>query len=354
MARLGIVGRPNAGRTTLFNALCALDAPTAAHPYSTLEPQVGVAKIADERLTAIAEAESSAKTVAATLELVDVPLSPGVTGGLTGEALGRLREMEGLIVVLRQFDDPGVPADESGTDPVAQAEELVLELAIADAEVFERRSERSAKEATADAGRKGEAEAIAKAAALLADGTPLRSVEWSEAERGYFRDMAPLSLKPAIWIVNVGEDASFDGAAIVEVVPPGDTVVVLSAKLEEEAAHLDPEDRRELFEGFGLGEGALAKVTVAANEALGELTFFTMGPKESRAWTVNRGATVRRAAGRIHSDLERGFIRADVAAVAEVIEAGGWDEAKKAGVVRLEGKEYLVQEGDVIEVRFSV
>jgi GTP-binding protein YchF len=356
MARLGIVGRPNVGRTTLFNALCGLSAPTAPHPYSTIEANVGVAKIADPRLEAVAVAEGSAKVTPATLELVDVPSAPGVSGGLSGEALGRLREMEALIVVVRAFESPAVPADESGTDPTAQAEELTLEFALADADVFERRAERAAKEATADAARRGEADAIARAAALLADGTPLRAQEWTSAERGHFRDIAPLSLKPAIWVVNVSEDSPAGSYAddVTAAVPSGDTVAVLSARLEEEAAGLDPADRVELFEGLGLGEGALAKVARAANEALGVLTFFTMGPKEARAWTVRRGSTARQAAGRIHSDLERGFIRADVAPIGDVIEAGGWDAAKKAGVVRLEGKEYEVVEGDVIEVRFSV
>jgi ribosome-binding ATPase YchF (GTP1/OBG family) len=166
--------------------------------------------------------------------------------------------------------------------------------------------------------------------------------------------MAPLSLKPAIWVINVSEDTSGDPAAVAEVVPDTDTVVVLSAKLEEEAAGLDASERVELFEGLGLGEGALAKVTAAANQALGLITFFTMGPKESRAWTTRRGSTARQAAGRIHSDMERGFIRADVAPIADVISAGGWDEAKKAGRARLEGRDYVVVEGDVIEVRFSV
>jgi len=354
MARLGIVGRANVGKTTLFNALSGLDAPTARHPYSTIETNVGVAKISDERLEAAARLEHSEKTTAATLELIDVPLSPGAAGGLQGEALGRLREMEALLVVLRAFDDQSVPSDESGIDPVAQAEELVLEMALADAEVFERRTERAAKEATADPARKAEAAAFLRAATLAAEGTALRTVEWSEAERSYFRDLAPLSLKPVVWVVNVSEDADFDEGTLAAVVPDGDTIAVVSARLEEEAAHLDPEDRAELFEGLGLGEGALAKVVAAANGAMGVLTFFTTGPKETRAWSVRRGSTVRQAAGKIHSDLERGFIRADVAQVTDVVAAGGWDAAKKAGIVRLEGKEYLVAEGDVIEVRFSV
>lgn len=355
MARLGIVGKANVGKTTLFNALCGLTAPTAPHPYSTTEMNIGVAKIPDERLNTAAALEHSEKVVPATLELVDVPMAPG-GGGLGAAALGRLREMEALVIVLRAFDDPAVPAAESGLDPVAQAEELIVELALADAEVFQRRAERAAKEATADATLKAAADAVARAAAMAAEGIPLRTGEWSEGELGVFRDMAPLSLKPAVWVVNVSEDGSGEGVAeaVAAVVPAGDTVAVLSARLEEEASQLDPADRVELFEGLGLGEGALAKVVAAANESMGVLTFFTMGPKETRAWSVRRGATVRQAAGKIHSDIERGFIRAEVAAIDDVIAAGGWDAAKKAGIVRLEGKDYLTAEGDVLEVRFSV
>jgi GTP-binding protein YchF len=355
MARLGIVGKANVGKTTLFNALCGLSAPTAPHPYSTTEVNVGVAKIPDERLHAAAILERSEKVVPATLELVDVPMSPG-SGGLSGEALGRIREAEALLVVLRAFEDSAVPATESGLDPVAQAEELILELALADAEVLERRAERAAKEATADASRRSAAEAVAGAAAMTADGIPLRARKWSGAELGHLRDMAPLSLKPSVWVVNVSEDSATDGVAeaVAAVVPGGDTVAVLSARLEAEASQLDPGDRVELFEGLGLGEGALAKVVAAANQAMGLLTFFTLGPKETRAWSVRRGSTVHQAAGKIHSDIERGFIRAEVAAIDDVIAAGGWEAAKKAGIVRLEGKEYLTAEGDVVKVRFSV
>lgn len=356
MPRLGIFGRANVGKTTLFNALTGLDAPTAPHPYSTTELNLGVARIPDERLTAAAAFEGSDKVTPATLELVDVPMSPGAAGGLPAEALGRLREMEALVAVVRSFADDGVPSDESGLDPVAQTEELILEMALADGEVLERRGERAAKEATADSSRQPAAEAIALAAARAGDGIPLRAHEWSDAERDAMRDLAPLSLKPTVWVVNVSEEDHDPAVAeqMAAVVPAGDTIAVLSAKLEEEAAHLDPEDRVELFEGLGLGEGALVKVVAAAYEAMGLITFFTLGPKEARAWSVRRGSTVRAAAGKVHSDLERGFIRADVAPIGTVVEHGGWAAAKKAGVVRLEGKEYIVEPDDVIEVRFSV
>ena len=355
MAKLGIVGRPNSGKTTLFNALCGLDAPVAAHPFSTTEVNLGVAKIPDEWLERGAEVESSAKIVHATLELMEVPQVPG-SKELSPDALGKLREMDAMMVVLRAFEDAAAPASESGTDPAAQAEELLLELALADVDVFTKRSERAAKEATADVAMKPQADAFTQASQLLADGSPLRAEQWSPAQRDFFRDLAPLSLKPAVWVINAGEDEATEELEerVAAVVPDGDAVVSLSARIEHEASQLDPKEREELFEGLGLGKGALSKMVRAAYLALDLTTFYTIGPKEAHAWSVKSGSTAPQAAGKIHSDLERGFIRAEVAAIAEVVEAGGWDAAKAAGLVRLEGKDYVVAEGDVIEVRFSV
>jgi hypothetical protein len=357
VARVGIVGFPNVGKSTLFNALTGLDSPTAPHPLTTAEPVVGVARVPDERLERAGELEGSAKVTHATLDLLDLPPLGAGGGGAAGRHMGRLREMDAIALVLRAFASDAVPADDSGTDPVDQAERLLLELTLADAEVFERRRERAEKEAMADQAKRPFARAVAAAAAHLSEGIPMRSRTWSEAERDAFRDMAPLTLKPAVWVVNTDEDGADPDAlrsAVTDVVPEGDTVVVASARLEEEAARLDPADRAELYEGLGLGSGALARMVGATYDALGLISFYTVGPKESRAWTVRRGAPVKEAAGRIHSDLERGFIRAEVAPIDAVIEAGGWDAAKAAGAMRLEGKDYAVVEGDAIVVRFSV
>ncbi len=359
MARIGILGYPNVGKTTLFSALTGLAAPTAPHPFSTTEPNVGVAQVPDAMLERAAELEGSHRTVHATLDLLDLPAmaKPGHGGGLGAQFLGRLREMEALAVVLRAFASEAVPSTESGTDPVGQAEELLLELALADAEVFGRRREKIAKEATADPSKRGAAAAIARAAEVLEAGRPLRSEQWGDEATTAFRDLAPLTLKPAVWVVNVGEDEADPGGRVEQVravVPAGDPVVVLSAKLEEEAAQVDPDERAELFEGLGLGEGALATMVRASYDALGLLCFYTLNPKEAHAWTVRRGATVKTAAGKVHSDLERGFIRAEVASIGDVVGAGGWDAAKAAGHVRVEGRDYLVADDDVVLVRFSV
>lgn len=358
MAKIGILGYPNVGKTTLFNALTGLNALTAPHPFSTHEPNVGVAVVPDAKLDEAGRVEGSAKTVHAQLELLDLPAmaKPGHGGGLAGQFLARLREMEALAVVLRAFDDEGVPADESGTDPVNQAGELLLELALADFEVFDRRREKIAKEATAEPSKRPAADAIAAAAKVLEAGEALRQHKWEKEALQAFRDLAPLTLKPAVWVINVAEDADAEAAvaAIVDEVPAGDTVVAVSARLEEEAARLDEADRLELFDGLGLGEGALRRMVHASYTALGVHSFYTLGPKEAHAWTVRHGALAPEAAGKIHSDLERGFIRAEVAQIDDVIAAGGWDAAKAGGVVKVEGKGYVVSEGDVLLIRFSV
>lgn len=357
MARLGIIGLPNVGKTTLFNAMTGLDAPTALHPFSTTSPNLGVASIPDELLEAAAVVERSKKTVHATLELLDLPAMAAHGGGLGAQFLGRLREMDGLVMVLRAFTDEEVPADESGVDPSTQAEELLLELTMADAEVFERRRPKILKEASADPKKKRAAEAIVEAADHLSLGRPLRDRSWGESDLAAFRDLAPLTLQPAVWVVNIdeGETEGERLAGVVsELVPEGDSVVALSSKIEAEVAAMEAEDRREILQGLGLGEGALAEMVRAAYRTLGLLTFYTVGPKESHAWTVRAGATAPVAAGKIHSDLQRGFIRAEVASIDRVIDAGGWDPAKAAGAVRVEGKDYVVRQGDVLVVRFSV
>jgi len=356
MARLGIVGFTNSGKTTLFNALTGLDAATAPHPFSTAEPNLGVARIPDPLLQQAAQLEHSAKVVPATLDLLDLPALTRAGEG-TGASLARLREMDALIMVVRTFEDEAVSFEASPSDPVGQVEELLVEMAVADHDILVRRADRLAREASSEPAKRPAATMIAETAAYLGTGQALRAKVWPSDTLQALGDSAPLTLKPALWVINHGESEAPGKdvvASVQKAVPTGDIVVAVSARIEEEASRLSTEDRSELWEGFGLGEGVLARIVRASYQSLGLISFYTVGPKESRAWTVRAGALAPEAAGKIHSDLERGFIRAEVATMDQVIEAGGWDEAKRRGRIRVEGKNYVVKPADVIVVRFSV
>lgn len=354
MARVGLFGFPNAGKTALFNALTGLAAAVAPHPFTTVSPNVGVGRVADSRLEEAAVLEKSAKVTHPALELADLP---ALGGGGGGEAMSRLREAEALAAVVQAHSlrwDTGAPPD-----PAAQAEELLLELCLADHQVFQRRAPRLAKEASANPELRPAAGAVEEGAALLAEGSLLRSRSWSETQMKVFRDMSPVTLTPCVWVVNAEEDMSpsdLDGLRdrVAAVVPEGDAVLALSARLEEEVSRMEPEERRDLYEGLGLGEGAPQAVMSAVYRALNLLTFYTLGPKECRAWTLPAGSAALDAAAKIHSDFARGFIRAEACPLDEVIAAGGWDAAKAAGVIRVEGKTYPVADGDALTIRFSV
>ena len=354
MTRVDLFGFPNSGKTTLFNALTGLEAPTGPHPYTTTQTNLGVVRVADPGLDRIAALERSRKSTYGSLDLHDLPaVRPGSVRNMVPG-----REPDAIVMVLRGHRAQWVPAGIHGTDPVSQAEELLVELAVADFEVFDRRRERIAKEASADPAMRPAAEAIARAADRLGEGIPLRELPWSETDLRAFRDLAPLSLVPCIWVVNMPEDDPdhhSQVAGLKEVVPATDPVLAVSALLEEEVVRLDPSEWEELYEGLGLGEGAGTAITRAVYDALGLLTFYTISLRECRAWTVPGGTTAREAAGKVHSDMERGFIRAEVAPIEDVIRHGGWAGTKATGgVIRVEGKDYPVRDGDILLVRFSV
>lgn len=353
--RLAIVGYPNAGKTSLFNALTGLEATVASFPYTTTAPNTGVARLRDPSLEAAAACEGSAKVVPAAIEIVDLPAADSGSSGFGAEYLGRLREMDALCVVLRAFAEESVPAPH-GEDPVSQAEELGLEFALADAAILGRMAVAAAKEAAADRTAAAAAAAFEEAARMAEDGRPLRTASWPDSAR-VFQDMGPLTLKPVVWVVNASEDAR-GGDDLVQgvqaVVPAIDRVAVVSARLEAEAARLDSPDREELLAAFGLGAGARNLLVGEMYAALDLITFYTINPKEAHAWTVTRGTTVREAAGKVHSDMERGFVRAEVGSIEDVVAAGGWSAARAAGATRVEAKEYEVQDSDVVHVRFSV
>lgn len=358
MERLGLVGLPNAGKTSLFNALTGAEAPVATHPFTTTESSVAVATVPDTRLDALAAMSASKKVVRAGVEVVDI--AGLVAGSSTGEGLGNrflagIREVDALCLVLRSFDDPEVPGE---SDPLSALGTLELELVLADLATVDAQLDKRRKAARADKSLAAEVEAIEQAHGVLDAGTPLYRAGLGAESRELRRGLFLLTDKPVLVVVNLAEDQLEKQEAVVA--PVGDAlgdasdVLGVCVQLEAEAARLDPAERAELLEGLGLGEGALARVAAAAYRLLGRRIFFTTGDKESRAWSFRDGATAPECAGVIHSDLQRGFIRAEVVHWDDLLDAGSWAAAKAAGRIRLEGKEYHVLDGDVLEIRFNV
>jgi GTP-binding protein YchF len=358
MERLGIVGLPNSGKSSLFNALTGGSALVAAHPFSTTETTQGVAQVPDDRLDKLAAMSESRKVVPATVEFVDI--AGLVAGASTGEGLGNrflagIREADALCLVLRAFDDQNVVG---GSDPVDDLGVLELELVLADAATVDSQIDKRRKAARSDKSLQGEVDALARAKTELDAGVPIYRSGLTAEERVTLRSFFLLTNKPVLAVVNLGEDQAADPEPVVkpvadELAGAGD-VLGVSIALEAESAQLDPDERIEMLEGLGLGEGALPRVARAAYHLLGRRTFFTTGDKESRAWTFRAGARAPECAGVIHSDLQRGFIRAEVIHWDELLGIGSWNKAKDVGRLRVEGKDYEVVDGDVLEIRFNV
>ena len=364
--RLGIVGLPNSGKSSLFNALTGGAAVVASHPFTTTETSVGVARVPDPRVDRLSEMSSSKKSVYATVELSDI--AGLVAGASTGEGLGNrflggIREVDAIVLVLRAFESDEAPASIDPPDPMADLAVLELELVLADAASVEahilkrRKATRTAK-LTGEGDPAQEVAALEKAGAALNAGTPIYRAGLSADERAGIASSFLLTAKPVLAVVNLGEDQLGQAEALTEPVRAelGEGAQVLAAcvQLEAETAALDPASRAELLEGLGLGEGALQRVARAAYDVLGRRTFLTTGEMESRAWTFRAGAKAPECGGVIHSDLQRGFIRADIIPFEELIEIGSWSKARDLGKVRSEGKDYEVQDGDVLEIRFNV
>ncbi len=360
MERLGIVGLPNAGKSSLFNALTGGSAVVASHPFSTTETNVGVAHVPDHRLTALAAMSKSRKVVAATVEFVDI--AGLVAGASSGEGLGNrflagIREADAVCLVLRSFEDPAVSG---GTDPVDDLGVLELELVLSDATTVDNHVDKRRRAAKGGADKQAVAEVAALEAAgvELQAGTPIWRSGLSEEHRGVLKPFFLLTNKSVLAVVNLGDDQLGEAESIVAPVAKelGGTADVLGVcvQLEAETAQLPDEERAELLAGLGLGAGALPRVAQAAYGVLGRRTFLTTGDKESRAWTFRAGARAPECAGVIHSDLQRGFIRAEVIRWDELLDLGSWQAAKDAGKLRVEGKDYEVIDGDVLEIRFNV
>ncbi len=355
---LGIVGLPNVGKSTLFNALTRNDVLAANYPFATIEPNVGVVPLPDARLGKLAEVFGSEREVPAVVSFVDIAgIVKGASegAGLGNKFLANIREANAICQVVRVFDDSDVIHVDDRVDPVADIETINTELVLADLQTLEKAIPRLEKEARTQKDRRPALEAAQKAREILDAGRTLFSAQ-AEVDGELLRELSLLTTKPFLYVFNADEGVLTNEARVKELrelVAPADAVF-LDAKVEAELLELDEESARELLESIGQHEPGLHALARAGFHTLGLQTYLTAGPKEARAWTIPQGATAPQAAGVIHTDFERGFIKAEVVSFADLVETGSMAAAKAAGKVRMEGKEYVMADGDVVEFRFNV